>query len=180
MYWNILLIWPSWSWKTTVAKNITQEIEIYNLFIADTSRAIRSWEKNWIDYNFVTRDLIIQNHKNITDYLLENYNNRYYWYNLTNFWEKKTKILTPWINVAEEILRKKEYFWFKLSILLDIDFKLFNERLQNRWMTQKEITQRKDSLNILDLKNKVDIIIDWSCWLNKIQFEIINLLKKKI
>lgn len=177
MNWNILLIWPSWAWKTTVSKEIIKTTKNHRLFVADTSRNLRLWEQDWIDYNFISSEKIIEQSNLNIDYLMEEYFKNYYWYNLVNFNQDKRVVLTPWINVAEEVLRKKEYFWFTISILLSIDIETFNERLKNRWESEDEINKRKKSLELLDFSSKVDLVINWNDQLIIIKQKLLEILK---
>jgi guanylate kinase len=177
MNWNILLIWPSWSGKTTVSKEIISIFNKYSLFVADASRSIRDGEQNWIDYNFIPFNLIIEKHwNNMKNYLIESYFGKYYWYDLTNFNKEKKFILTPWVCVAEEVLKRKQEFWFIISILLTIDKKGFVERLKSRWETEKEIKNREWTLELLDFTTKVDLVLNWATSLNEIKNEIKNKL----
>ncbi len=173
-WWNILLIWPSGSWKTTIRKKIIYHKKEYNFFIAETSRIKRDWEKNWKDYFFVDSDTIIEKHKNLENYFIEKYFSKYYWYNFKNVNLDTNLIVTPWIKTAEDILDLKERFWFKLSILLDIDLKTFKKRLESRWETLEEINKRKSSLNFLDLKNKIDLILNWNESIENLTKKILN------
>jgi guanylate kinase len=72
MKWNILLMWPSWAWKTTISKEIIRNTESHKLFTADTSRNIREWEQNWVDYNFISSYKIIKNSNLHQNYLTVN------------------------------------------------------------------------------------------------------------
>lgn len=177
--WNILLIWPSWAWKTTVSKKIIDNYWNFSNFIADTSREIRNWEVNWLDYNFVTSEFIISNYKNKDKYLMEEYFLNYYWYNLENFNINTNFILSPWINVADTILKEMEKFWFVVSILLNIDRKTFIERLKFRWESESEILKREKSLELLDFSNKVDFILNWNSNLDYLVKDIYNILFNK-
>ncbi len=178
MKWNILLIWPSWAWKTTISKEILKIDNLYQSFIADTSRKIRIWEIDKVDYNFISSEEIIWKSLKIKDYLIEEYFYNYYWYNLTNFINNNRFILTPWIKVAEEILKKKNEYWICISILLNIDFNTFNNRLKNRWESSDEIKKRILSLDVLDFSNKVDLIINWNDSINNINNILIECLIK--
>lgn len=178
MKWNILLIWPSWSGKTTFSQEIISHSKIYKLFMADTSREIREWETNWIDYNFISAENILSNARWKEKYLIEEYYKNYYWYNLMDFNEKSSFILTPWIKVVEDILKRKQEFWFALSILLSIDIKTFKERLQKRGESESEIIKRKKSLELLDFTSKVDLVLDGNTTLEKNRIQLLQILSQ--
>jgi len=176
MKWNILILWPSWAWKTTINNEIISHNRNYSIFTPDTSRGIREWEKDGVDYNFIKKDIILERSKYTDKYLTEEYFGNYYGYDLWKFSTKENEILTIWIKLAEDVLKRKEEFWIKISILLSIDCKTFRDRLEKRWENFEEINKRLRSLELLDFYNKVDIVIDWNSSIECIKKQILWIL----
>lgn len=186
----IVLCWPSGSWKDTIRK-ILEDKYLYRNLLSTTSRDKRNWEKDWIDYNFISKEEFkkwISNNE-FLEYSL--FNDNYYW--------KSNKILSKTLELKNDIVaivetewvisfsKLKSFFlekWYTINIVfLDISEETIKERMLKRGDNIKDIEKRLKN-NDYDYFQKIkndyaDIVIN-SNWIpENITDEITSKVNKK-
>jgi len=173
----IILVWPSGSWKDTIKKDIEENFNFHNL-ISTTTRAIRYWETNKENYNFITLEEFnfLKENDGFIEY--SKYNNNYYGKQTTdlmNLIHKNRNIITILEkNWVLSLLKYKSFFeeyWYKMDIVfLEVSKNIKKERMEKRWDNIKNIEQRilLDEKHFTNMENIANIVInvDWDKSMN--------------
>lgn len=160
----VILSWPSWVWKTTIwYKLISNHPNFFEKIVTTTSRSIRDWEKNWIDYYFISKN---QFEKKIEQGDLIEYaqvHGNYY----GSTYSELHRILEAW-KIPMYIVDPQWAIYLKNSLSNDFLVTSFfilppsidelSNRVTNRWTeSEEQIKIRMENANYeLQTKNKFD------------------------
>lgn len=166
----ILLSWVSWSGKTTVIKELLSKYENLSLVNSYTTRPMRDWEVNWINYNFISQEdfeLAIENWE-FLEYALV-HKQYYYWTKKSDIQNQIDQGKTPITEVDIYWLQKIKKLWKLpreyISIFFDIPNDLIEKRIIKRWSYFPEDTKKRIESAIYEreqAKELSDFIVDTS------------------
>lgn len=159
---------PSWWGKWTLFKNFLNENPNFPIkkMITTTTRDIREWEINWVEYNFISKE---EFRKKIKEWFFIEYANVHdniYWWSYNSL----EKILKEWKNILREIdtqwmqtVKNKLKNKYKIvTIFIKAkNLETIIQRIKNRWTeTQETIKIRLESAK-KEIKeiNKYDYVI---------------------
>lgn len=162
---NIITIsWPSWSWKTSIAKLIAEKFW-YSFPENYTTRTPRDCD---FEYNHIElpKYLKMLAHNELVEIL--HYNNYYYGIKPPAEVNTVMAIDVIWlVQVAKYTLLN----WYNhLKIYIQVSEALAAQRMQQRWEREEDITQRtkQDIFSNIMWPKLCDIVIDGSWTLDEI------------
>lgn len=162
------VLWVSWSWKSTVMKKLTDEIEGIVYIPSYTTRKPRQWERQWDPYYFISEEEFKKSIDN-KEFLEYEYVHglNYYWTKISNVIDNidRWKILVKEIDIEWfiHLVDSKKIEWLYKSVFLYIGSEVIRQRLLGRWdKNEEEILVRihNAEAEIEKWKKYCDLIID--------------------
>lgn len=155
----IMIIGPSWSWKSTLISLIKERHPEFVYPVSVTTRAPRDWEINWKSYYFLSKEEFIA--KINSGYFLEHACVHWEFY----YGLPKDEIIKP-LNEWKIVIRELDVQWFvTLSWLLKREdyFSIFikppdAEKLINRIVSRANISQEELDHRLISLKHEMEFL----------------------
>jgi len=183
------IMWVSGSGKWTLIKNIKNLNLNFHIPLSYKTRPIREWELNWVDANFISKDVFLSWIKKwyFLEYAVVHWKDYYGTRfedvidNWINLWKNVLKELD--INWLEKIKNNPLLKWKYTTIFLSIPTDVLIQRIKKRWafMSDDELQRRIKSSIIEEKKARTlcDFIIDATKKEKEVLEEFLKIINNK-
>ena len=140
-----ILSWPAWAGKNTIWETIRHECEsLIEESVSTTTRSPREWETDWVEYNFISKELFQKKiHENaFLEYAVVHTN--YYGSEkselerITKLWKKPLYIIEPQGMIHLKPIMEDAGYSVITIFLLPPSLGELKRRLRNRWTETEE------------------------------------------